>query len=215
MAQAAPGRSGEKLSASAVTAGVARSTYRQMTWIAGDKGAFVALHDRAGRRLMRYLARRLHDVDAAAELWAECWAVAFESWPRCYAVDEDAAEAWVFGIARNQLAAYFRSGSIERRAMARLKWTVPAVAGAFDEELERVAELDLLRTVLAEGVRELPAKRRRAVQLRIVEGLSYGEVATQMGCTEQAARAHVSRGLRRLADAMDRYELITGIGPSL
>jgi DNA-directed RNA polymerase specialized sigma24 family protein len=41
----------------------------------------------------------------------------------------------------------------------------------------------------------------------VIDGLAYREVAQRLGCSEQAARAHVSRGLKRLADAIDRYEL--------
>jgi len=199
-----------------VTKAAAGSTYRQMSEPSGkdSKQAFVDLHDRVGQRLMVYLARRMHDVDAAAELWSECWAVAFESWYRCKAEGRREQEGWVFGIARNQLAAYYRSGAIERRALQRLNWTVPAFDGIPDEELERVAELDGLRSVVAEALSGLPAKRRRAVGLRIVEGLSYHEVAARMGCSEQAARAHVSRGLRRLAEAVDQHELSAAEGPT-
>ena len=49
------------------------------------KASFEALYDRVAERLLVYLARRIRDPDAAAELWAECWAAAFESWPRCRA----------------------------------------------------------------------------------------------------------------------------------
>ncbi len=174
---------------------------------ANHKQGFVDLHERMGRRLLMYLARRLHDVDAAAELWSECWALAFEGWPRCKASSAGEAEAWVFGIARHQLAAYYRSGEIEQRALQRLHWTVPTVDEGLDEAIQRVAELDLLKTMLTEALRELPEKRRRAVRLRIVQGLPYRDVAAEMGCSEQAARANVSRGLRRLAKALDQHEL--------
>jgi RNA polymerase sigma-70 factor (ECF subfamily) len=171
------------------------------------KQTFVALHDRLGRRLLTYLVRRVHDTDAAAELWAECWAVAFENWQRCRAGTGPEAEAWVFGIARNQLAAYYRTGSIELRALTRLQWTVPSVDGALDDELERVVDREALRAAFAEVLETLPPMRGRAVRLRIVDGLEYRDVAARLGCSEQAARAHVSRGLKRLAGALDQYEL--------
>ena len=145
----------------------------------------------------------MHDVDAATELWAECWAAAFEGWPRCKGATAAEAEAWVFGLARRQLAGYYRSGAIKHRALERLKWTVPQLDSGEHEELERVAELDALRTRLSEALAELPDARRTAIQLRVVTGLSYREVAARMDCSEQAARAHVSRGLRRLAAALD------------
>jgi RNA polymerase sigma-70 factor (ECF subfamily) len=171
-----------------------------------SKEAFEALYEHSASRLLVYIARRLHDSDAAAELWAECWAIAFERWPTCRAEGAD-AEAWVFGIARRRLASYYRSGAIERRALERLGWTVPIVQDSQAIDLERIAELDLLRSLLKDALAELPERRRRAVQLRIVSGLSYREVAARMGCSEQAARAHVSRGLRRLGDAITQTEI--------
>ncbi len=171
------------------------------------KQAFLALHDRMGKRLLAYLVRRVHDSDAAAELWAECWALAFENWRGCRAASDAQAEAWVFAIARNQLHAYYRTGAIRARAVQRLQLTVPEVRGALDDELERVVDREALRAAFAETLGMLPPMRRRAVRLRIVEGLGYGEVAARLGCSEQAARAHVSRGLKQLADALDRHEL--------
>lgn len=38
-------------------------------------------------------------------------------------------------------------------------------------------------------------------------------VANRMGCSERAARAHVSRGLRRVAQALDQHELSTAVRP--
>lgn len=146
------------------------------------------LYERTGRRLLVYLARRLHHVDAAAELWSECWAVAFENWTRCKAESPGEAEAWVFGIAGNQLSAYYRSGAIERRALERLQWTVPAFEGELDENLARVAELDGLRGMLADALGQLPAKRRRAVRLRIVDGLAYPEVAPRWAAQSKLPR---------------------------
>ncbi len=172
-----------------------------------SKEAFERLYERVAERLLAFIVRRLGDPEAAAELWGECWAVAFERWQGCRAKARGEEEAWLFGIARKQLAGYYRSGAIERRALARLGWSLPELDQAELDQLERIAELDGLKTLLADALAGLPPKRRRALRLRIVDGLPYSEVAGRMGCTEQAARAHVSRGLRGLATVLDTHEL--------
>jgi RNA polymerase sigma factor (sigma-70 family) len=177
--------------------------------MAHDKLAFEGVYRRDSRRLLLHLARRMQDLDAATELWAECWAVAFEGWGRCRAEGPGAEDAWVFGIARNLLASYYRSGAVARRALSRLQWTVPEIAPDEYAELEREAQLGEQRELLADALGRLPQRRRTAVQLRIVSGLGYGEVAARLGCSEQAARAHVSRGLRQLAELLDGTELAT------
>jgi RNA polymerase sigma-70 factor (ECF subfamily) len=177
-----------------------------------SKEAFEALYGRLGERLLVFLARRVQDVDTAAELWAESWASAYEGWHRCRAAEPGQQEAWVLGIARHQLAGYYRSGAIERRACERLGWSVPEVDADEHEEIERRAELLSLRSLLSAALEELPVRRRRAVQFRVVAGLPYGDVADRLGCSEQAARAHVSRGLRSLAKALEDTEVLRAAG---
>ena len=162
------------------------------------KASFEALYDRAAERLLLYLARRVRDPDAAAELWAECWAVAFESWPRCRASGLEGAEAWMFAVARNQLAVYYRTGAIKRRALEKLRWEVPSLVASDRAWIEDAAGLEALSPALHDALADLPQKRRQAVQLRVVEDLPYDAIAKRLGCSEQTARAHVSRGLRRL-----------------
>lgn len=124
------------------------------------KPEFEALYDRTADRLLVSLTRRTQDPEVAGELWAECWAAAFEEWPKCRASEPEQEEAWLFGIARRRLADYWRTGATERRALERLHWTVPAASHAEDEELVRIAELDALRDVLAEALAALPKARR-------------------------------------------------------
>jgi RNA polymerase sigma factor (sigma-70 family) len=173
-----------------------------------SKLAFEELYDRVGRRLLLYLAGRMHDIDAATELWAECWAVAFAGWARCRAGSTGELDAWMFGIARNQLGSYYRSGKIASRVVEQLRWTVPAVLDSDRAEIELDADLAQLRVVLAGALARLPSMRQRAVKLRVLEGLSYDHVATALGCSEQAARAHVSRGLRQLERQIDREQIV-------
>ena len=112
----------------------------------------------------------------------------------------------MFGIARKRLADYYRSGAIKRRAIERLRWETPKLGQVEDEELRRMIEQDDRADAVTAALGELPEKRRRAVELRIVLGLPYQDVARTMGCSEQAARAHVSRGLRRLATTIGESE---------
>jgi RNA polymerase sigma factor (sigma-70 family) len=129
-------------------------------------------------------------------------------WARCKARSDGEAEAWIFGIARNQLAYYYRSGEVADRALDQLKWTIPIVLESDRAEIGLDAELASLRAVLREALDRLPAMRREAVELRVLGGLSYEAVAARLGCSEQAARAHVSRGLRQLESQLNREQIL-------
>ena len=173
-----------------------------------SKDSFDALYERVARRLLVFLVRRMHDTDAATELWAECWALAFGGWRGCSARSDGEADAWVFGIARNQLGRYYRSGEIATRTLEQLKWTLPRAPDSERAEIEREANLTALRVALSEALSHLSSMRRRAIQLRILDDLAYEEVASRLGCSQDAARAHVSRGLRQLERQMSREQVL-------
>jgi RNA polymerase sigma-70 factor (ECF subfamily) len=72
------------------------------------------------------------------------------------------------------------------------------------EDTAAIEERLSLSAMASRAVAGLPAEQRDAVRLRVVEDLSYQDVATQLGCTPGAARTRVSRGLRHLEDEMRR-----------
>jgi RNA polymerase sigma factor (sigma-70 family) len=112
-------------------------------------------------------------------------------------------DGWLFAIARHQLARFFRRGRAERSALERLDIRVPRLAGDDLVRVEELAGLQQLRTLLSDQLARLSADERNALQLRVVEELPYALVARRLAVSEQTARKRVSRGLRRLADALD------------
>ena len=54
-----------------------------------------------------------------------------------------------------------------------------------------------------EALDALPPGQRDAVQLRVLDELSYDQLADGLGCSPTAARVRVSRGLSALRQAME------------
>lgn len=172
-----------------------------------------ALYERHGDELLRFLVRRTADVEVALDLWAETFAHALAARGRFRGRGEAEAAAWLYRIARRQLASYYRRGRARRRAMDRLALERPAVDESLRSEIERRAGLDVLRSELAAALGELSEPVRRAVQLRVVEELAYPDVAAALGVSEQAARARVSRGLAALAQTLDQSLIQEAMNP--
>ncbi len=64
-----------------------------------------------------------------------------------------------------------------------------------------VAKLDIdpiLRDWLVDALDEIPAKTKQSILLRVLDGLSYREIADRVGTSEAAAKMRVLRGLREL-----------------
>lgn len=163
--------------------------------------------------LLVYLTRRVGEPETAMDLWAETFAQATLRRRRFRGSTADEAAAWLYGIARRQLAGFHRRGYAERRALDRLRLERAPAPPSVLEELQRRAGLDQLRVELAAALEQLTPAVREAVRLRVVEKLAYPELSLRLGATEQAVRARVSRGLSTLADTLDASTIKETIGP--
>jgi RNA polymerase sigma factor (sigma-70 family) len=168
-----------------------------------DDVGFSRLYRTTARDLVVFFARRTYDAEAAADLMAETFAKAYLGRRRFRGATEEAARAWLFGIARRRLAMYVRRGKAERRALRRLGLERPRLVEGECGRIEELAGLDAMRGTLAEHLGRLAPAQRSALELRVVRELPYPDVAARLSITEQAARARVSRALRALGSALD------------
>jgi RNA polymerase sigma-70 factor (ECF subfamily) len=157
-------------------------------WTPRDPEAFGAFYRRHEDAVLRYMVARVRDGELAADLTAETFAAALASAHR-FRPRKNPASAWLFGIARNNLAMSRRKGRVESRARGRLGMA-PLVLT--DETVERIAALDRTALTLVE---ELPRDQQEAVRARVVDERDYAEIATDLRCSEAVVRKRVSRGL--------------------
>jgi len=162
-------------------------------------GDFYRRHQSA---VMGYLVRRTHCAQTAADLTAETFAAAFVKRSKFRDMGKP-ADAWLIGIARNQLGTFARKERVSRKYQKKLGMQ-PVVLGADEFEMvERMADLGSMREQLREAMDSLPATQSEAIKLRVVDDLPYAVVASSLGIEEGAARVRVSRGLTRLADLLE------------
>jgi RNA polymerase sigma-70 factor (ECF subfamily) len=160
---------------------------------ANDPDAFAVLYDRHVARVFAWSRARVgdHAADLTAEVFARGWL------GRRSFRDQAAGSAvpWLFGIAQNVLRDSLRRRRIEDRARSRLG--LPR-AIAPDPAYEAVEARLSLPDAALRALADLPERERELLDLRIVQGRSYLDVADRLGCSPQAARLRVSRTLRRL-----------------
>jgi RNA polymerase sigma factor (sigma-70 family) len=114
---------------------------------------------------------------------------------------EPAAFVAVYEACSRRLLAYFvrRTFDVE----AGLGVEVPAVSEDDYQRIVDLAGLDELRGRVEGAFAQLSPDQSAAVRLRVIDELSYREVAETLGVSEQTVRARVSRALRHLADVLE------------
>ena len=165
--------------------------------------AFGTVFERHAEEFLGFFARRTFDPEAAAELMAETFAQAFAS-RRRFRDQGLGATGWLYGIARNQLSRFFRRGSVDSRARRRLGMPEREVSPDDYDRIEELVDFEHMGRVIGRAFSVLSEEQRDALTLRVIEGRPYREVAEALRCTEETARARVSRGLKRLATTIDR-----------
>ena len=153
-----------------------------------DAAAFRALYDRYAERIRGYHLRRCHDEEAALDLTSETFA---QAWYARNAFRDEMGGTlgpWLYGIARNVLLQSVRRARLEDGARQRL--------GMLEHsDLPPMAPQESWLNGLDELLDELPDDQRRALELRVVEDLSYAGVASRLSITPENARMRVHRAL--------------------
>ena len=160
---------------------------------ARDPEAFGAFYRRHVEWVVAYLARRVEDREAVADLVAESFAQALIGLPR-YDPRRGDPNAWLFGIVSNQLSAYWRRGTVERRAQKRLAMERQLPNADDLERIDRFGEEPVAVALLE----LLPDEQRVAVRERVLRKRGYDEIAVDAGVPEATVRQRVSRGLATL-----------------
>jgi RNA polymerase sigma factor (sigma-70 family) len=158
-----------------------------------EPDAFGTFYRRYERSVLGYFMRRTRDPDMAADLCAETFAAALIA-SRRYTPRGEPATAWLFAIARHKLLRSLERRRLEDAARRRLRIERVALTDEAREAIERLSEDERIRELLA----ELPADQADAVKTRVLEEMSYTEMAARTGSSSDTVRKRVSRGLALL-----------------
>jgi RNA polymerase sigma-70 factor, ECF subfamily len=173
----------------------------------GDDRAFTTLYERYRERLLGYVHSLLGNDNAAADdVFQECFLRLFRERERVRGGTATAivnVGGWLFRVARNLSLNQIRSGrylaALPPEYNEQLLVTVEeAHAGVFDDTPSEQALMDAIAVVLE----TLPSGLREVFVLREMNGLSYAETASIMGCSEEAARMRLSRARSAIRRAL-------------
>ncbi|QOY85569.1 RNA polymerase sigma factor [Paludibaculum fermentans] len=162
-------------------------------------------------RLIAGLARIVRDVGVAEELAQDALVAALEQWPESGVPRNPGA--WLMAAGKNRAIDHLRRNKrIERKheeigiELEARQMAVPEVEAALDDPVGD----DLLRLVFTACHPVLPPEARVALTLRMLGGLTTGEIARAFLVTESTVAQRIVRAKRTLAEKQVPFEVPRG-----
>jgi RNA polymerase sigma factor (sigma-70 family) len=168
-------------------------------------------------RITAAVARRVRDVGVAEELAQDALVAALERWPRDGLPDNPGA--WLMTTALNRALDHLRHrqmadarhGDIASDLQALAAHVVPDFSDTLDQRREHAAiGDDLLRLIFTACHPVLSPEARVALTLKLLGGLTTGEIARACLVPEVTVAQRIVRAKRSLADARVPFELPQG-----
>ncbi|MEW6540999.1 MAG: RNA polymerase sigma factor [Bacillota bacterium] len=171
--------------------------------------AFGRLYDQNYPALLNYCLRRTGDVELAQDITAETFVKALRNIGR-FEWQGGSFSAWLYRIAGNELADYYRKGAYKAVSLEYLRESQefePAALHELDAELIAAQE-ELARhqefLACRRQIGRLPLKYQEVIALRFWAGKSHKEIAEILGKPEGTVKSLLHRGLERLRNQLGK-----------
>lgn len=166
--------------------------------LAGGAEDFARFYRRHEDSILRFFLRRVVGrPDVAADLTAETFARALAG-RRAFDATLGEPRGWLFGIARRLLAGSLEQARVEDGTRRELGMGPLLIDDAVVADINELAD-----GVAVDALSDLPDDQMLAVAGRVIDDLTYGELAARLECSESVVRQRVSRGLRSLRTRLE------------
>lgn len=156
-----------------------------------DLRKFTDLYDRYVQRVYRYLLIRVGNEADAEDLTSQTFMAAMENLHRYQG--QRPFLAWLFGIAKNKRADFYR----KQKPEADLDTAVSLIDPDEEDAAEQV-DRQLQIEAVSRKLQAIAPDRAEALSLRLFGNMEIPEIAHFMGKQEAAVRMLIHRGLRDL-----------------
>lgn len=160
-----------------------------------------AAHRRYYSTVYRYVRRRTRSREDAEDLTQGVFAEVVASLERT-AEESEPTLAWLYTVAQRRLI------DEHRRRHGAPAQVISLDAARLEHRPDSAYGIDVAQAI-TRAIAALPSEQQHVVMLKLIEGRRFAEISAQLGVSEQACRARLSRALRTLRARLDEE----GIAP--
>ena len=159
----------------------------------GETAAMDEIVQRYGGPMFRFILVHLPDTYAASDLLQELFVAVFEGRSRYR--PEGRFHSWLYQVARNLIYKHRRDSSVRSRHEQPMVSLVDAGSLHLDEHDPE--ERDLVRRLLS-AMDELEDEERVLVELHVIEGRTFKQIAGDFDISPSTAKARLDKALETL-----------------
>lgn len=164
----------------------------------GDEVAFELVFLRYKGKLYDFIRRSLPASEDAESMVQEIFV---RLWANRKQLDPTKSmNALLYAMARNEIFGHLPKLLVRRKYLEELSYSLKESG----EATERQLEYNELKSVVAQLISSMPEKRREIYVLSRNEGLSYKEIATQLGISENTVDSQIRKALAFLKENLKR-----------
>lgn len=161
---------------------------------------FRVLYSRYYEPIFRFIYKRTGEEALAADITSQVFLKAMQKLHQ-YTFKGVPFSAWLFRIASNEVAQYYRK-TTKNRVVAIEEYSLANIA----DEIEDKQELELNIEVLKEVIEDLKPEELQIVELRFFEKRPFKEVADIMDITENNAKVKIYRLLQKMRKKFEKQK---------
>lgn len=159
----------------------------------GDLAPFDRLVDRYKGPIRARIRRRIADPHRAEDVCQEVFLRLFRAARSGGFSGEGNVRVWLFTIASNCVVDALRRG--QRRPEVALDFERPSLG---IEPIDSAADREQLRSI-ENAMESLPPEQREVIEMKLMDGLSFSEIAEVLGCPITTVKSRMSYGLKKIS----------------
>ena len=160
----------------------------------GDEVAFELIFYRYKGKLYDFVRRSLPANDDPESIVQEIFT---KLWINKNQLDSTKSiNAYLYTMARNEVFGHLRKLLVRRKYLEELSFSLKEVSETSDRQIE----YEELKSLVAQLIGSMPEKRREIFVLSRSEGLSYKEIAGQLGISENTVDSQIRKALAFLKE---------------